>query len=297
MNALHVDIYRTLAYFSYFSYPLTAFEVWKYMYEPSSPWTWPQIQDGLASFPQHQGFYGLEMPGTLTLVEQIELRHDRYLDAIRKYRRLKLFVRYLRLLPWVRGVAICNTLAFHHTKPESDIDLFVITSVGRVWTVRFLAVFPLIALRLRPREARRDPIDISFLISEAALDLEPLRLAPTDPYFAYWLATLRPVIDRGGIFKALLQANNWVATSLPNIQIASDITTENFAQRILSWISPSEGWFEKIQRAKFPDEIIEQANRSSQVVINAAVLKFHKNDRRQEIREYLEDKMKLCTIG
>lgn len=313
MDNLQRDIYRTLVYFSYFGYPLTVFELWKYLYRPSQAWTYSQVATAVGTLPatsveSHHGFYGLPDEKHGDVEAQVNERHDRYLDAVRKYRRLKWVLRYLRCLPFIRGVAVCNTLAFHHTRPESDIDLFVITAPGRVWTTRFLVVAPLRLLRLRPREAKRDPIDISFLVSEVALNFDALRLQPNDPYFTYWLATLRPVIDRGGIFDRLVAENQTSLSSLPNTQTSdftgpipacalSELRTGRLGSAPTlerSRIFLSEKWFEKLQRDNFPQDIRDLQNHDSRVVVSSDVLKFHKNDRRLEISDYLEAKMKLC---
>ncbi len=297
MTSLQTDIYRTLAYFSYFGYPLTAFEVWKYLYRPSQAWTFADVVDGLTAFESHNGHYGLADEKHGSVRRQVGVRHDRYLDAVRKYRRLKWVVRYLRCLPFVRGVAVCNTLAFHHTKPASDIDLFIVTAPGRVWTTRFLAVFPLMLLKLRPREAKRDPVDVSFLVSEAALNFDALRLQPDDPYFTYWLATLRSVLDRGGVFDRLATENPQALADLPNSKIRHSMYDRLFSEASSPQIHRSEKWLEKLQRAKFPTEILDLQNHDSRVVVTSNVLKFHKNDRRAEIRDYLEAKMKLCATS
>jgi hypothetical protein len=303
MTPLQTDIYRTLSYFSYFGYPLTVFELWKYLYQPSQAWTFREVAEAVGADPGigplriegYNGFYGLPDETHGSVRRQVGVRHDRYLDAIRKYRRLRWMRWYLRCLPFVRGVAVCNTLALHHTKPESDIDLFVVARPGRVWTVRFLAVLPLMLFRLRPREAKHDPVDVSFIVSERAMNFEALRIKPDDPYFSFWLATLRPVLDRGDIFNRLAAANISSLIDLPNIgqhQKMADRPKSVFDEPKQSL---TEKWLEKIQRLKFPDEITELQNRDNCVVVTDDILKFHKNDRRLEIRDYLETKMKLCA--
>lgn len=305
MDNLQRDIYQTLVYFSYFGYPLTIFELWKYLYRPSQVWKFDEVVGAVGAWSltcpvpieSHDGFYGLpdEKHGDVTA--QVNERHDRYLDAVRKYRRLKWVLWHLRCLPFIRGVAVCNTLAFHHTKLESDIDLFVITSPGRVWTTRFLVISPLRLLKLRPREAKRDPVDISFFVTESALNFDKLQLQPDDPYFTYWLATLRPVIDRGGIFDRLILENSVTLSALPNTHSLHSMADRSFSEASQKKTYLTEKWFEKLQRAKFPKDICDLQNHDSRVVVSDNVLKFHKNDRRLEIRDYLEAKMKLCVLS
>lgn len=46
------------------------------------------------------------------------------------------FVRLIQWIPGLRMVAVSNSLAMYATHPGSDIDLFIITAVNRLWIVR-----------------------------------------------------------------------------------------------------------------------------------------------------------------
>ena len=164
MDTLARECFAVVAYFSYFGYPLTAFEVWKWLQRPSQPWSLSDVVTTLSTdewlrehVHEHNGFYGFG-----DVAAHCRDRHTRYVDAVRKYAVLRPVVEYIGRLPGVTGVAVCNSLAYHHTTEKSDIDLFILTEPSRVWSVRLLAVSMMALLRKRPHEADRDPICCSF---------------------------------------------------------------------------------------------------------------------------------------
>lgn len=293
-TAIARDCFRVVAYFAYFHYPLTAFEVWKWLHAPAQPWTLVDVTTALANDPwltecvaAWNGFYGFG-----DIAAHWRDRHERYLDAMRKYRALRPVIAYIGRLPGVAGVAVCNSLAYHHTTAASDIDLFILTDPSRVWTVRLLAVSMLALLRKRPQETALDPICCSFFADKTALDLAPYRIAENDPYLAYWSATLMPVVERDHVFTAFRDANGWAFVQLPNhrtvrparafrqiarVRLVAHVVSENFARRL--------------QERRFPRRIAAMRNLDTRVVVNDRVLKFHENDRRQEIAKALVDKL------
>ena len=212
-SLIEKDVHNTLAYFAYNQYPLTAFEVYKWQYCPERVYSYQEIDkvlkgsDWLLNRVGHfEGMYGLG--NNLEVEQQVAARKRRFLDAVKKQKKACKVVQYISRLPSVRGVAICNSLAYHFTREKSDIDLFVITKSGRVWTARMWAVAPLMLLRQRPGETRKDPVDISFFISEDALNLSELMIDKSDPYLAFWIKTLTPVYGDEGLWDRFFKENS-----------------------------------------------------------------------------------------
>ena len=166
--SLEQAIYQTVAYFSLFNYPLTTFEIWKWLFGYEKKVSLLDVRNALKSDPcsslvSENGFWSLP---SQDISELVLTRHERYLDAVRKYKRLRRAVWYLSLIPSVRGVAACNTLAWNHTRKESDIDLFLIVREGTVWTTRLLSVTPFKILKMRPGAGKRDPLCFTFFLSD-----------------------------------------------------------------------------------------------------------------------------------
>ena len=61
-------------------------------------------------------------------------------------------IRNLRFIPWLRYVAIWNSVAMKSSHEKSDIDLFVITEKNRLWLVRICMTFYFFMRWLRKTE-------------------------------------------------------------------------------------------------------------------------------------------------
>ncbi len=296
-SVLEWDCFRVLAYFAYFKYPLTAFEVWKWLYAPEGKWALAEVVDVLQNsswlnerVSSKNGFYAL---GT-SIDEQLQDRQLRLHDALRKYGVLAPVLKYLGRLPFVEGVFVCNSLAWQHTNAESDIDLFIVTRPGRVWTVRLLAVAMMALLRKRPGEAKIDPVCCSFFVDCDHLDLASLKIDEQDPYLAFWLATLVPMVDKKGIATRLRVMNRWVDEVLPNAKSVVRVSRW-LPKQMKAWPLPilAEAKSREIQEKRFTGVIREMRNVDTRVVVNDFMLKFHENDRRAEIIQALADT--LCA--
>lgn len=294
------DIFRTVAYFAYFTYPLSLFEIWKWQLQPSQKWTFAQIVETVQTstwlhnfLTRRNGFFGIYWK-TVPIEEQIATRHRRNINAIEKHKKMRLVLSYVSRLPWVRGIAICNSLAFHHTDSKSDIDLFILTDENRVWSTRLFAVLPMAILRLRPGETKQNPVDMSFFASVNALDMENYKIAENDPYLSFWTRSLIPVYGDSKTWEMWKNENRWSNKDLPVAQwrIGSNrLRTKSNNKLRIPFL---ESFAELIQRKRLPLELRERANTDSCVIITNNVLKFHKNDRRKEIRDALNEAMKLC---
>lgn len=292
VTAIQQDIFRTIAFFSYFQYPLTAFEVWKWQYQPSASHSLFEVMRELRTMKEvsaHNGFYGLG-----DVVTQVKTRHLRFLNAVQKYKKLSRIATYLSLIPSVEGFAICNSLAIHHTRPESDIDIFVITTPERIWTTRFFAVLPFILLKMRPKETKQNPVDISFFVTNEALNVMRHKIGDEDPYLAWWVRSLVPMLGREDVFQRFVRHNAWAKLDFPNSLMpkrAAWKQTSRLRLRFLNGIS--ESWLRWLQIKKFPNDIIDSMNADHRVVVSNDVLKFHKNDRREEILRHLYEKTRI----
>lgn len=295
-------ILRTLAYFSAFSYPLTVFEIYKWQLVESGEeaLSYRQILLALQECSERicskNGLYALMIPGHMPIDEQIDRRAERYLAAAEKHEKLRRVIQYLKRIPHVKAIALCNSLVFHHARPEGDIDLFLISEEGAIWRTRFLAVLPFILLRQRSGEAKRHPVDMSFFVDEAHLDLSSLRLDEADPYFAAWVQGLVPLHDPERLIDDLRSQNTWAAAKHPKAHIPK--RAPFYRNKIIPRMTLpriSEGLTEMIQERRFPDDIALEANKSTCIVVRDGVLKFHKNDRREAVRDHLQKTMELCS--
>lgn len=266
---------REIFFFSYFGHPVTRFELMRH-----TGLSFEQVESGVELLlakhivELHDGFITTsnKFGG---VKDQIQLRHAGYRDAIRKWWKLKWIVRYLRMLAPIEQVAVTNSLAIHHTHEDGDADLFVIAKKGHVWRARLMAVLPMMLLRKRPGEAKQHAVDMSYFAEEGT-DLKQFAYQD-DPYYDYWLKTRIPVI---GSSSGLARLADRFRVSASKINVKLPL---------------SEGIAKWIQLKWMPNSTLEAAKGDGkQVVITDAVLKLHTKDRRQEIADYINQRMKLC---
>lgn len=200
--------------------------------------------------------------------------------------------RYFTKIPGVLWIAICNSLAMNAAHEDSDIDLFVITQKNRIWTVRILMTLMLIIMWQRKNKTNHaGKFCLSFFITERSLNLENIALQD-DIYLAYWIDTLKPIINRWNIFEKFTQANNSLLNS-PDSQRKEVITHNSHVQKkSIFWKFLTLLWDICEKVIKF--FLLSKTKNSFQklwkpfwVVISDDILKFHDADKRKQIREVI----------
>lgn len=312
MTPLEKAILATIHYFDIFEYPLTAMEIWKWLtaasYDPQSASAvrsaaYAEVLSALADsrplserIETKHGFYFLSGRSST-----VETRMDRYRLAEQKFYRAKRFIKILRFVPFIKMIGVCNTLAYANSRPEADIDLFIVTRPGRVWQTRFWVAGFLKLFSLRPRPGKtQDTICTSFFVDTDHLDLSSLAIDAHDIYLTYWVAQVVPVYDEG-VYRTFLKNNPWVAERLPHY-LPYEPTPRRSVRRIrwAKWVLSAicfifpERLFQGYQQRILPQELAAMVNTDSRVVMRDGVLKFHRNDRRREYQS--EWQQRLSTI-
>lgn len=307
MTEIEKAILRTIAYFDVFNYPLTSWEIWKWIFWQSteSAPTFFEVFTTLESdsllnqkLERTRGF--VHVKGRSELVA---LRQERYRLALVKMKKVKRFVKALRIFPFIQYIGVCNSLGLANARSESDNDLFIIAKPGHIWTVRFLTTAFARLRGIRPSASNRaDTFCLSFFITTKALDLSHLRFAE-DPYFNVWLATLIPFFDPNNISDRLWAENVWIKKMLPNA-IGRQLATQREVGKI--WVAGLLAlffrwrWFEylvkHIQLRILPAGLSKLANVDSRVILSDQVLKFHDNDRRQQYAQQYHENATLLGV-
>lgn len=187
----------TVAYADIFDYPLTQEELTRWMIFGGGP---PK---------QKKEYYFLSGRDHLVAVRQKRAAWQREKWAIARSA-----ANILSKIPTVRLVGVTGGLAMNNAKKEDDIDLFIVTSEGWLWTSRLLAtiLMDFFGLRRRPNEMSvANKICLNMFTSElAALKSE------RDLFSAHEVLQMEPIFDRKNTYKKFLQANRWASKFLPN---------------------------------------------------------------------------------
>lgn len=313
---LKKSILAEICYFDIFNYPLTLVEIEKWLYNLENPAVSAvsklKISETMSgdlkdATDNQEGFYFLK--GKSSLIKE---RKNRYLIAERKFKKGLGIAKLIALIPFVRLIAVCNTLGFSNAREDSDIDFFIITSPQRIWFVRFFSVFLTKILGLRPTgQEKKDKICLSFFISQDNLSLKNIALK-NDVYLAYWLTQLTPIFDEEETYERFLRSNLWVREYLPNFIQCSPVPRRSIKlNRFFSFLKSRveklllgklgdlfEKTVKQYQLKILPNNLKNLANQPGfAVVINDKMLKFHDSDRRAEYREQFERRLASLLGG
>lgn len=292
----------TISYFDFFDYPLTTQECWQYLISLTAASLDETVQC------LEKDIEGIERTGAFFhragRSEITKTRLSRYLIAERKYRAALRFAQLAGLIPGIRMISVCNTLAFSAARDESDIDFFIVTRSGSLWFARALCGVLALLCGARPTDYnRKDTYCLSFFASETMLDLSQVALEPNraidDIYLAQWVSMCVPLFDDGSAYDEFWKANEWARAVVPH---RSPYRTNDmrsirygFAARTLKALlkyayHPFRHSFERlcrmVQLRTFPHSLRSAAaHHSTHVIISDQILKFHTNDQRVVLRE------------
>jgi len=317
-NELNQAVLSTIAYFDIFDLPLTDWEVYKYLWKRNLKKEVGfldvkcVLENNTSQFSNKEGFYFLKNREDL-----VEIRKQRQIIASQKYKKARRIIKLLSILPYIKMIAVTNSLAYDNAKLASDIDLFIVASENKIWTARFYANFLLKVLHLRPTaKSKQDKICLNIFVTADNLDLQHLMIE-NDIYFIYWLVKLVPIYDQEGIFKKLTAENKWLnhfilgapdhfchsgqSASWRRIKNNLVRRSTKFVLEIINKFSFVEQTFKKLQLRMMPADLKNNANKrikeNIEVVINDKMLKFHHGSKKEEFRDEWKHKIvKLLAL-
>lgn len=297
-SLLTTAILRTMAYFDVLDYPLTATEVWRWLYRgPQETWnvTPEEVRATLNTLVANQrlghdrDWYTL--PGREAIVA---VRAERLVRNEKKWKRAKSTARFLEVIPYVKLAAVVNTLAIDNARAESDIDFLIVTEPERIWIARLMVtgIVEMLGYR-RHGEKIADRICLSFYLTTKGLNLSPLKLDADDPHFAFWASQAVPLMDEA-TYEQFLTANRELTARLPNAWTWSwqnRLLKNNgllrgikrFYGRMFGMAAGNflEAWARDYQLQRMDKNVHSKAKLgTTEVVISEDVLKFHEDDRR-----------------
>ncbi|MDP1884749.1 MAG: hypothetical protein Q8L10_05330 [Candidatus Moranbacteria bacterium] len=189
---LSKHILTTLVYYDVMDYPMTSFEVWKYLTRTSNlnqptdrqapggdsdnqneRYSLAEVikeldGDGLKkNIGEYRGYYFLK--GRKDLVGQ---RIGRNKIAESKFKIARRVAWWLRFVPFVRGIAVTGRLAMKNTESKSDLDFLIVLKKGRIFTGRALVTFLVHILGKRRYGAKiANRACLNYFITDKSLEI------------------------------------------------------------------------------------------------------------------------------
>lgn len=157
---------------------------------------------------QYEGYYAL--PGRLALINE---RLNSYGEAIKSERRIARYLPSLKYLPFIRGVAVGGSQALGRVRPESDIDLFIITESNRIWLAR---VFITIYFQLFLVRRHGQKIAKRFCLNHYVAG-DKILTSDLNVYTAMEYGRLRQVVHKSVIDDFKDNNLNWISKVFPQM--------------------------------------------------------------------------------
>jgi hypothetical protein len=206
-------------------------------------------------------------------------------------KKAKFWGRLLRIVPGIRAVAVCNSVALGTASKDSDIDLLIITTESRLWTARLLvtALFQICGVRRHGKKIA-GRLCLSFFCTEKTLDFEQIAIRPKDPYLAFWVSSLIPLFGKTTFEKIAAINRGFVLRHQIKIRFANRLEDVSKGRSVLRSMLERmlPDWLEqKIKRHFLPRTLAkyEKLSDKSGTIINDDMLKFHNTDARHKFLE------------
>ncbi len=227
-------VLQIILYFDIFSYPLKKEEIISF--------TRCSHNDEIIV----QALNSLEKQGIIEVKEgycyvgdpaKVERRKQGNIMARKRMKSAIFFSRIISWFPYVKGVMLSGSISKGYMGEKDDIDYFIVTQPGRLWTVRtFLTLFKKLFLLNSYRN-----FCINFFV-----DTDNMSIKERTRYAATEIVFLLPVF-KSSMYNKMLIDNSWVKQYYPEFEQAHTKCMESEI-----WIKK---WIEKILLNKTGDKL------------------------------------------
>ena len=231
MNSqLSKSIVSTICYYSALSYPLTAFEIWKYMIDRQDSCSMNfgdefEKKDYSLFDVMHElensnelwrlignssGYYFLKKEEYL--VDE-RIRSNKISNT--KIKRLMKVVRLLKFIPFVRMILVTGRLSMKNAEQESDWDLLVVLKDRRIWIGRTLVtLFTQFIGKRRYGKKIKDRVCLNYFLTTDSLEITDKNIFSSSEYMF-----CVPMFDAGGYYERFQLKNHWIKNIRMNYYI------------------------------------------------------------------------------
>ncbi len=290
------SILATIVYYDRLDYPLTLFEVYRFLINPRrldpkipgiNEISMGEISGRLdellesGQIQEHWGMYFLK-DRSLIVTERLE----REKISAQKWKRCLRKARWFQAVPWLEAMFASGSLALGNTTESSDYDMLVVVRSGRLYLARLFLSGLASLLRIRRTRYQESAPDKFCFNHYVASDR--LTITHESLYNAQTYAHLVPIFDRRGIASQFAALNLWLNKYLYNYKPHYDTIGRTIKKnkwlsqvaRILEFVlnNPLGDLLEKLARAYQQKRIRENPATHAlggRVVFTDHELEFH----------------------
>ncbi|MDH4330437.1 MAG: hypothetical protein OEV93_02700 [Candidatus Moranbacteria bacterium] len=230
-NKLSRDIINTLCYYDALNYPLTSFEIWKFLTKSIDRESESfgnndekeklfveliDVINGLdddelkRTIESKQGFYFLR--GREELVSH-RIRKNK--TSSLKIKKLRNVIKILKFVPFVRMILVTGKLSMKNATVKSDWDLLVVLEKGKIWTGRTLvtAVVHFLGKR-RYGKKIKDRVCLNHFITTKSLEICDKNLFSANEYMC-----AISIFDSKKYYEEFQLRNHWISQVKTNFYV------------------------------------------------------------------------------
>lgn len=206
---IYIAVLRTISYFHVFRYPITRYEIWRFL---PVRCTEDEVNEAIDALVQVQVVFALGDYYSIVNDTALAIRRIKG-NALGKKKLKKALVisRFLGLFPFVEAVCVSGSLSKDFALHDSDLDYFVVTAPNRLWVARNLMhLFRKVTFLVKAQKS----FCMNYFVS-----MQQPEIQPKNYYTAIELATLKTGFATTSM-KNFIEANSWVTAFLPNIALS-----------------------------------------------------------------------------
>jgi len=278
------------------NYPVTSFEIQRWLEVVADYYQIVLVLDDLVErgeIVMIGGFYCL--PGRELIITD---RLMCYPITVYKFKLIKLWSRLISFLPWIEGVFIRGSVSFFRSRANSDLDLVVVTTPGRLWSARWWLNSLVTLLRRRPQIGRsRNRICNALLIDQS--DMNVMATLDIDDWLFCYDRSNFVAISRAVPAVQFAADNQWLYQRFPNWDyyqlVNHQLLGTSFAATIIKKISElltgvlSESWYCKIQLKIMPTVLARSINSSKYSIVRSNFLALHGQSKNITLNEQMRN--------
>lgn len=201
------------------------------------------------------------------------------------------YLRFVKWIPWLRMIAIWNSVAMNSANSNSDIDLFIITTPNRLWFVRIFMtlIFQILWVR-KTKKNHKERFCLSFFINSNVLNLEKISIE-NDIYLYFRILHLKPILNYNNTYEKFIKENEkWCIFDDYKDILANNLSLIAYEEKKKKENNFLLNILEKFFKSIFYPKTLKSHERKWKPfweIIGDDILKFHEKDKRKEIRNKL----------
>lgn len=198
------------------------------------------------------------------------------------------YIWYIKWIPWIRMIAIWNSISMNAAKKSSDIDLFIVTTNNSMWFVRVIITLIFSILKVRKTQTKHAwMFCLSFFATTSWMNFQNWKI-DNDIYLYFWILYLKPILNYNNTYENFINENKYYWM---DIKWYEDLIENNKKYIKYNYNKKSGNWLiirslNKIFKFIFLPKTLkhyENIWKPYWVIINENLLKFHNWDIRQKI--------------